>query len=184
MVSASLPNPTGGVPGPTAPLCYVRDQASLLYHLRPCPSATLSLLSLVPHSIRCSVDSRASPSAPWPPALLLRSLGFVSLSSLRSWCATSLAPSGRTAPRREGSGYPFPAAPGQYHHTAPLRYAHGGTAPTPPPGHALHFVSGIAFRLRARGYPASRSWFAAYPRRKASGFCVPVPPSGNLAQVL
>ena len=95
-----------------------------------------------------------APSAPWPPAPLLRSLGSVSLSSLRSLCSTSLAPSGRKAPRREDSGCCIPVAPGQHRHTAPLRYARGGTAPTPPPGHALHFIPGLAFRLRARGYPA------------------------------
>lgn len=51
--------------------------------------------------------------------------------------STSLAPYGRKAPRPEVVGYPVPVAPGPHRHTAPLRYARGGTAPTPPEALAL-----------------------------------------------
>lgn len=73
VVSASLPHRRGAWPHCSAALA--RDQTPLLHRLRPCPSATLSLLSLVPRSIRCSVDSRASPSgsvAARPPASVAR----------------------------------------------------------------------------------------------------------------
>jgi len=122
-------------------LCLSRSLSHwrCLLPLLRCASRGIGLLPapLQAHSLP-SIPFREgkAPSAPWPPALLLRSLGFVSLYSLRSLCSTSLAPSSRKAPRREGSGFFVPMAPGQHHHTAPLRCARGDTTPTPPPGPA------------------------------------------------